>query len=117
MAEFSSHSKLRDPSTQKRRNARVVTSLEAIFYMDGESKSHDATVIDLGTGGIGISAKVPLYPGDRIFLQFSVNEESISTFCVVSRASGKNFGLIFENPEDPVVETVQDYIQKKFFAR
>lgn len=117
MPEFYSDAQLRDPSKQKRRNARIAVRIDAEFRMAGESATHPADLIDLGTGGIGLVARMPLYPGDRLVLSFPLEERYIEVSVVVSRASGKNFGVVFENPEDPAIEFIQNYIQRKFFAR
>lgn len=117
MADFTTDAQLRDPSKQKRRNARISVRLEAEFRMAGESVTHPADLVDLGTGGIGLTARMPLYPGDRLILSFRLEDRYIQVAVVVSRASGKNFGVLFEDPEDPAISHIQDYIQKKFFAR
>ncbi|MBW7856750.1 MAG: PilZ domain-containing protein [Leptonema sp. (in: Bacteria)] len=117
MAEFQSDATIRDPAKQKRRNARIGVNFEAHFKFESDSTVHQASVLDLGTGGIALSAKTPLYPGDRIQLNFALGEQFVEAMCVVSRSSGKTFGVVFEDPEDPVVGIVQDFIQKKLFAR
>ena len=117
MPDFTSDAQLRDPSKQKRRNARIAVRIEAEFCVAGESATHPAELFDLGTGGIGLTARMPLSPGDRLILSFRLEERDIEASVVVSRASGKNFGVIFEDPEDPAIGIVQNYIQKKFFAR
>lgn len=117
MAEFQSDSIIRDPSKQKRRNARIGVNLEAHFKFESDPTVHEANVLDLGTGGIALSARTPLYPGDRIQLNFALGEQFVEAMCIVSRSSGKTFGMVFEDPEDPIVGFVQDFIQKKLFAR
>lgn len=108
---------MRDPAKQKRKNARVSVALLGEFRIGKHDSVHEASVIDVGTGGIGLTARTPLFPGDRILLAFPLNETRVEAKLVVSRSSGNAFGAVYENPEDPAIPAVQDYIQKRTFLR
>lgn len=114
MAEYVN---LRDPSKQKRKNARVPVAVSGEFRIGKHDSVLEASVVDVGTGGIGLTARTPLFPGDRILLAFPLNDARVEARLVVSRASGNAFGAVFESPEDPAIPAVQEFIQKKAFSR
>ncbi|GIX41958.1 MAG: hypothetical protein KatS3mg129_1691 [Leptospiraceae bacterium] len=61
----------RDPSKQKRKNARIrVPNIPATFILEGLNKEYECQILDIGTGGLGISTKTLLYPGDKIRIRF-----------------------------------------------
>ncbi len=108
----------REASKQKRKNARIkllnVTG-SFLIHTQGNSQSHECVILDIGTGGIGISTKTFLYPGDKIQIQFWLENQFFDIPAIVSRVSGKNVGLVFDNPEIQYITKIQDYIHSKLF--
>jgi len=71
--------------------------------------------LDLGTGGVGIATKTLLYPGDKIKIHFWLEGNEFNLLATVSRTSGKNVGLIFEDPPLDAISKIQNYIHSKLF--
>jgi hypothetical protein len=91
--------------------------MEAEFRLADDPSVHVAEMVDIGTGGIGLMARMPLVPGDRLNIKFRLEDQEVESAVVVSRASGKIFGVVFEDPDDPAVGQIRSYIQKKFMGR
>jgi len=106
----------RDPSKQKRKNARIrVPNLPAMFSLEGINKEYECIINDIGTGGLGISTKTLLYPGDKIKIHFWLEGIEFNIPATVSRVSGKNVGLVFEDLPVEIVAKIQNYIHSKLF--
>jgi hypothetical protein len=106
----------RDPSKQKRKNARIrVNNITATFKIEGTNQDYECQILDLGTGGLGIATKTLLYPGDKIKIHFWLEGNEFNLLATVSRTSGKNVGLIFEDPPLDAISKIQNYIHSKLF--
>ncbi|MCS7205798.1 MAG: PilZ domain-containing protein [Leptospiraceae bacterium] len=109
-------SNYRDPSKQKRRHARIaVSNLQGTFLVEGSGQEHDCSILDIGTGGMGISSKTLLYPGERIKMRFWLENQEFEIPGIVSRVSGKNVGIIYDNPPQDVIMKIQNFIHSKLF--
>jgi PilZ domain len=105
-----------DAKKQKRKKARVRLSTPGAFYLNTQkNKMTNCHLVDLGTGGLTIQAGSPLYLGDRITVEFRLNDQVLKIPGVVARATGKDYVVRYE--ELPAFETdvIQDYIHKVFF--
>ena len=105
-----------DPKKQKRKKARVRLSTPAKCILNGnKSRPLSCNLIDLGTGGLTIQAPTTLYLGDKVTVEFKLNNENLSIFGVVARTSGKDAVVRYEELPEKEYETIQDYIHKVFF--
>lgn len=104
------------PSKQQRKNARIrINNLIGSFTLNNQSRENECRILDIGTGGLGIETKTLLYPGDKIIIRFWLEENNFELPCVVSRVSGKNAGVVFENISEEIIAKIQNYIHKNFF--
>ncbi|MFN3603785.1 MAG: PilZ domain-containing protein [Leptonema sp. (in: bacteria)] len=108
----------RDTKKQQRKNARIrLTNLLGTFFLVSEKKEYECQILDLGTGGLGLSTKTLLYPGDKIIVKFWLEDQMFELPSIVSRVSGKNVGVIFENIQNKEIEKIQSFIHKNFFHK
>ncbi|EQA44939.1 type IV pilus assembly protein PilZ [Leptospira broomii serovar Hurstbridge str. 5399] len=107
----------RDPSQQKRKNARVKITIDADFSVKGKSQRFPVHVVDIGTGGAGLETRTSVFEGDRIFLFAPINGKNMELESEVIRVSGKKANVIFVNLLDEDRELIQDLIHKKFFDK
>lgn len=113
-----SSGELRSPSKQQRKNARIrVTNITGTFILQNQNKEYECQILDIGTGGLGISSKTLLYPGDKIIVKFWLEDKNFELPSVVSRVSGKNIGLIFDNVPTEMINQIQNFIHKNIFHK
>lgn len=106
----------RDPSKQKRKNARIrINNLIANFKISGVPKEYECQILDIGTGGLGLSTTTLLYPGDKIQLNFFLDGVEFHINATVSRVSGKIVGVVFDEISSNEVAKIQNYIHSRLF--
>lgn len=107
-----------NPSKQRRQNARIrLTNLTGTFILQNQNKEYECQILDIGTGGLGISTKTLLYPGDKIIVKFWLEDKIFELPSVVSRVSGKNVGLIYDNVSAEMINQIQTFIHKNIFQK
>ncbi|PJZ69793.1 pilus assembly protein PilZ [Leptospira perolatii] len=107
----------RDPSQQKRKNARVKLTIDGDFCIKGKPQRFPIHIIDIGTGGAGLETRSSVFEGDRIQLFALVNDKNMELEAEVIRVSGKKVNCIFINLSDEDRSAIQDLIHKKFFDK
>ncbi|TGK17889.1 PilZ domain-containing protein [Leptospira fluminis] len=107
----------RDPSQQKRKNARVKITIEGEFCVKGKTQKFPVHVVDIGTGGAGMETRTSVFEGDRIVLFAAINGKNMELESEVIRVSGKKANIIFVNLPDEDKDLIQDLIHKKFFDK
>ncbi len=106
------------PSKQQRKNARIrITNLIGNFVFHNQNKENECTILDIGTGGLGIETKTLLYPGDKIIVKFWLEDTIFELPCIVSRVSGKNAGVIYDNVSEEIIVKIQNFIHKNIFHK
>lgn len=105
-----------DTKKQKRKKSRVRLSIEASFILNSnKSKPYTCRLIDLGTGGLTIQSPTSLYTGDKVQVQFKLNQENLDIVGVVARGQGKDFVIRYEELPEKENHFIQEYIHKVFF--
>ncbi|MFB5649113.1 PilZ domain-containing protein [Leptospira wolffii] len=107
----------RDPSQQKRKNARVKITIDGEFAVKGKAQRFPVFIVDIGTGGAGLETRTSVFEGDRIHLFGTINGKNMDLESEVIRVSGKKANVIFLNLSDEDKDLIQDLIHKKFFDK
>lgn len=105
-----------DTKKQKRKKSRVRLSTPATFILNSKKQSpYNCNLIDLGTGGLTIQSPTTLYNGDKVQVQFKLNQDMLNITGIVARGSGKDFVIRYEELPEKEHNTIQEYIHKVFF--
>ncbi len=105
-----------DTKKQKRKKTRVRLSTPAQFILNSNKlKPINCNLIDLGTGGLTVQAPTALYTGDKLTVQFKLNNEMMNITGVVARGAGKDYVIRYEELPEKENGIIQDYIHKVFF--
>ncbi len=112
---YTTQGEFRESSKQKRKNARIRVNLNGTFVILGMDKENECNIVDIGTGGMGILTKTLLYPGDKVKIHFWLDDKEFYLQGTVSRVSGKNVGLIFEDISTDDIAKIQNYIHSRLF--
>lgn len=63
----------RDPSLQKRKDARIKIVLDAEISIKGKQEKHPVTILDIGTGGVALDSRITMFEGDYVHLHARIN--------------------------------------------
>ncbi|EMM72267.1 PilZ domain-containing protein [Leptospira weilii] len=107
----------RDPSLQKRKNARIKIALGAEISIKGRQEKHPVTILDIGTGGVALDSRTTMFEGDHVHLHTKINGKDLILETKIIRSSGKKVNGVFVGIEDKHRVEIQEFIHKKFFGK
>jgi hypothetical protein len=114
---FDDSVKIRDAARQKRKKARTTVSIPAEFLVQGQERSIECTVTDLGTGGLSINTRSTMYAGDRLEVRMRLGQHPVTVEGTVVRVAGKSVGVQFEGVSEERLEIIQQFIHTRFFDK
>ncbi|WP_032930224.1 PilZ domain-containing protein [Leptospira santarosai] len=114
---FSASFEYRNPSLQKRKNARIKIALGAEISIQGKQEKYPVTILDIGTGGVALDSRTTMFEGDRIHLHTKINGKDLILETKIIRSSGKKVNGIFVGIADEHKIEIQEFIHKKFFGK
>lgn len=98
----------RDPSLQKRKNARIKVTLGAEISIKGKQEKHPVTILD---------SRTTMFEGDSIHLHMRINGKNLILETKIIRSSGKKVNGIFVGITDKHRIEIQEFIHGKFFGK
>ncbi|EQA62051.1 PilZ domain-containing protein [Leptospira alexanderi] len=107
----------RNPSLQKRKNARIKIALGAEISIKGKQEKHPVTILDIGTGGVALDSRTTMFEGDHVHLHTRINGKDLILETKIIRSSGKKVNGVFVGIEDKHRIEIQEFIHKKFFGK
>ena len=102
---------------QKRKHARIDVNIPCTFRLEGQPSKIECTISSLSTGGLGLLAKMAMYPDDKIEIFFKLMGVPITARGAITRTHGKEVGVKFTEIERECVELIMEYIHTKIFKK
>ncbi|AXR60408.1 PilZ domain-containing protein [Leptospira mayottensis] len=107
----------RDPSLQKRKDARIKIVLDAEISIKGKQEKHPVTILDIGTGGVALDSRITMFEGDYVHLHARINGKNLILETKIIRSSGKKVNGVFIGIGNEHRTEIQEFIHRKFFGK